>query len=556
MGSASSDRAGRTGQARLMPRVLAAVRSLLPPGRRGLARVAPPGLTVAAGAAGHSVGDLAMRPPIGRWLFQLLLSRHRRLAARPTELQRRTAPSTLQPPNEAGSRPAEALIQPRHRIGRPAALGRAPGLRSPRPLGRAPLPVPRGIVQRAGEPLISPRAQLVSPPVDGPQVSGPVSVGDLLVAGAGATPAGVAPEAGPGTVRIGPPAQSPITSWQPSTGLAWPAVTRRSAAGSVPVVAGTGGVAAPGGTVPGIARARWHRLLGYGSRPSVPRPGGSAAPGAPAAGAGARRGFDLPAPAPAPAPAPGPAGAASFSQPDPVDELPTAPAARWQAVVRARPLETPQLFPTALRPWASAVSGRSAPRFTSGPSTRAALRSVGARGASSGDVVHLASAPASSHDPVVAHELAHLRQPLGRPRFKLVTTSGSQSEDERRAVSAELVATLPVAGPSGFAGPGGSSGTAGGSPPGSGEQGRAEAAVSLVTSPFGSARPETTSTSGTANAFEASPAGGASGGGQVPVAASPGAGSPAAAAPSVVSTPVTLADQIRELCERRGLRYS
>ncbi|NLT55647.1 MAG: DUF4157 domain-containing protein [Actinomycetales bacterium] len=146
------------------------------------------------------------------------------------------------------------------------------------------------------------------------------------------------------------------------------------------------------------------------------------------------------------------------------------PGQRWAEAVRERPLEHPRPFPDALLPWARAVSGRSTPRYTTGPATRAALDAAGAVGASSGDVVHLASAPTGSPRPaathVIAHELAHLRQPLARPRFLLGIDRGDLDADERRArefasgvpgiggsvslpgpvSSAGLVEDLPVAG--------------------------------------------------------------------------------------------------------------
>jgi hypothetical protein len=135
-------------------------------------------------------------------------------------------------------------------------------------------------------------------------------------------------------------------------------------------------------------------------------------------------------------------------------------AAAWTAAVRSRPLENPLPLPASLLRWGRAVSGRSAPRFTSGPATRAALGAAGALGASTADVVHLSTPPSSrsSTDPILRHELVHLRRPLSRTRFLLAGQDGSLDDEERetRARAADggsalnagagIVAGLPVAG--------------------------------------------------------------------------------------------------------------
>jgi len=74
--------------------------------------------------------------------------------------------------------------------------------------------------------------------------------------------------------------------------------------------------------------------------------------------------------------------------------------------------------------------------YTTGPATRHALRAAGAVGASTGTVVHLPAAPAPGallH--VVAHELAHTRSPVSRPRFLLEVPHGGADADERAALA-------------------------------------------------------------------------------------------------------------------------
>lgn len=151
------------------------------------------------------------------------------------------------------------------------------------------------------------------------------------------------------------------------------------------------------------------------------------------------------------------------------------PAQRWQTALRQQPLEQPRPLPGPLMSWARQVSGLSAPRFTAGPATSAALKAAGALGASSGDVVHLPSVPvAPGH--VLAHELTHLRQPLARPRFLLPGHDHTLDADERSVrsavpgfssrlsagpvASAGLVGDLPVGGGAGGTGPAGEAGAA------------------------------------------------------------------------------------------------
>lgn len=89
-----------------------------------------------------------------------------------------------------------------------------------------------------------------------------------------------------------------------------------------------------------------------------------------------------------------------------------------------------------MRPLVARLAG-SAERvsYTTGPATRRALASAGALGATTGSVVHLARPPQESGVDVVAHELAHARQPVGRPRFLLRAPDGALDAEERAARS-------------------------------------------------------------------------------------------------------------------------
>ncbi|WP_461022470.1 eCIS core domain-containing protein [Thalassiella azotivora] len=138
------------------------------------------------------------------------------------------------------------------------------------------------------------------------------------------------------------------------------------------------------------------------------------------------------------------------------------PEQRWQAATRLRPLETAQPLPAAFHPLASAVVGgapSSVPvRYTTGPATRAALAAAGARAATSRGLLHLPRPPAPGDAEsvgLVAHELAHLRSAVVRPRFLLRDHDHAADEDERGArhvgelatgLAAPGVRDLPVAG--------------------------------------------------------------------------------------------------------------
>jgi Domain of unknown function (DUF4157) len=130
------------------------------------------------------------------------------------------------------------------------------------------------------------------------------------------------------------------------------------------------------------------------------------------------------------------------------DRRPVEPARRWAAAVATRPLEAPLPLPARFHALARAITGRSAaPRFTTGPATRHALAAAGALGATTGSVIHLARLPAGEPGTtippgeraaatVLAHELAHVRHPVRRPRFLLARSAGAVDDDERAAAAA------------------------------------------------------------------------------------------------------------------------
>lgn len=120
------------------------------------------------------------------------------------------------------------------------------------------------------------------------------------------------------------------------------------------------------------------------------------------------------------------------------------PRQRWEAAVAARPLEAPRPLPAAFHGMAAAITGTAhPPRYTAGPATRHALAAAGALGATTGSVVHLPAPPTPATAPVLAHELAHARQPVRRPRFLLAGLSGALDDDERGALAAGRNAPRP-----------------------------------------------------------------------------------------------------------------
>ncbi|GIJ43220.1 hypothetical protein Val02_01060 [Virgisporangium aliadipatigenens] len=132
---------------------------------------------------------------------------------------------------------------------------------------------------------------------------------------------------------------------------------------------------------------------------------------------------------------PDPAGAVQRTPPPP--SIIGTPVQRWSEAVKRRPLEAPRELPAAFQAMARSISGRAyAPRYTTGPATRAALSAAGALGATSGGVVHLPSHPNARNASVLAHELTHTRQSVRRPRFFLSRLTGAVDDDERAALHA------------------------------------------------------------------------------------------------------------------------
>ena len=87
-------------------------------------------------------------------------------------------------------------------------------------------------------------------------------------------------------------------------------------------------------------------------------------------------------------------------------------------------------------PLARAVTGqRLTPLYTTGPATRHALHSAGARGATTGSTMHLPEPPRPEPRALalLGHELAHVAESSPRPRFLLDSPPATGDEGERRA---------------------------------------------------------------------------------------------------------------------------
>lgn len=98
----------------------------------------------------------------------------------------------------------------------------------------------------------------------------------------------------------------------------------------------------------------------------------------------------------------------------------SSPQQRWRDSVSLRPLPRAVPLPARFAPLARSITGQSVlPRFTSGAATRAALRTAGARAATTGATVHLPVPPDGSRRTraVLAHELSHVRDAVSRKRF-------------------------------------------------------------------------------------------------------------------------------------------
>jgi hypothetical protein len=144
------------------------------------------------------------------------------------------------------------------------------------------------------------------------------------------------------------------------------------------------------------------------------------------------------------------------SPPRQVPHLPEpqlSPEQAWHAATAEQPLETPRPLPASWQPLARRLAGAPNVRYTTGPATRAALAASGARGATTGRVIHLPREPIAADTELVVHELAHARVPLPRPRF-LLSGHGHVDADEqatrqatvRTMSAAPEVARLPVGG--------------------------------------------------------------------------------------------------------------
>ncbi|CAM4236425.1 DUF4157 domain-containing protein [Kibdelosporangium persicum] len=182
-------------------------------------------------------------------------------------------------------------------------------------------------------------------------------------------------------------------------------------------------------------------------RAASPQPGPMSLPGRPLATAQASDALGQPpfAHAPMSMPTAAPRSLAAAE----VAERPASPEQRWRAAIASVPLESPKPFPTSMRPLVAQLTGSAdGASYTTGPATRRALAEVGALGATTGKVVHLAQQP--SQDPaslgVLAHELTHARSPVTRPRFMLHSHTGSMDSDERQArtVGSQFESVAPM----------------------------------------------------------------------------------------------------------------
>lgn len=112
----------------------------------------------------------------------------------------------------------------------------------------------------------------------------------------------------------------------------------------------------------------------------------------------------------------------------------------------ARSIRTrPAPLPTPFRPMAEAITGTDRVLLSTDAGSRRALRSVGKRAATTGNVIHLDRTPAPGPviNEVIAHELTHVAHPSPTPRF---FDDIDDSPEERRAESvARVMASSPLA---------------------------------------------------------------------------------------------------------------
>ncbi|MFC6016060.1 DUF4157 domain-containing protein [Plantactinospora solaniradicis] len=391
------------------------------------------------------VGSLSIRPP---WALLTRLRLWRRRPGRPAETT--TGPYPPELPGVPGPGALARVARAHrpdplrlHRNRRPP-IGHRPGPNRPEPLiVRADLDLPVAPVLRTPVGVGSPE-----PPAPG-SADGPVGpVRHRPVPAPGPTPASPRPPLGRQPVAAHGPGVAP--------GSMLAAAFRRdalprTAADGVAHRSSPGGAAhrspagVPGpGRLAGIAAGQAAALVTRPpAGPSV-RPPYSASE-LPVLGAGVAAPGTMPDPTgavqvtapPRPAFASAPPGTVTRAAVGAGSTGGGTPRQRWESAVAAHPLEAPRPLPSALHALARSITGRSGtPRFTTGPATRHALAAAGALGATTGSVVHLAAVPTGrAAAAVLAHELAHTRQPVRRPRFLLAGGAGLLDDDERQAVA-------------------------------------------------------------------------------------------------------------------------
>ena len=128
----------------------------------------------------------------------------------------------------------------------------------------------------------------------------------------------------------------------------------------------------------------------------------------------------------------------------PEPQLP--PEQAWRAATAEQPLENPRPLPASWQPLARKLAGTPNVRYTTGPATRAALAASGALGATTARVIHLTREPVAADTEVVAHELAHARSSLVRPRFLAADHRHGDADEQatRQATSQVLAAARPA----------------------------------------------------------------------------------------------------------------
>jgi Domain of unknown function (DUF4157) len=282
------------------------------------------------------------------------------------------------------------------------------------------------------------------------------------------------------------PARSAKVGHRPGslTAAALPAVPRTGltasgAPGRAALLVAGGAASLAHRAAPGLAAlsvARVAELPVSGVRPAGMPVAATTEPGAVTEPAAAPKPAAEPATGPALATAPASTATASPPAGPRATEPARPPSAegRWRAAIRARPLEPARPFPASMAPLVQAVAGPTfKPSYTTGAATRQALAAAGAHGATTGSVIHLPHAPTPHRGEmlgVVAHELAHARNPVSRPRFLLHTPLGDADADERAAsavgrrvqsaaselssMGAGIVDSLPVGGAAGLLGAG------------------------------------------------------------------------------------------------------